>query len=387
MKHVVFLVPGFFGFARLGGIEYFRHVKIVLQDYFDQAGEQLEIHGVPTLPTASIRRRTRMLADEIEQSNAGTGDKIHIVGHSTGGLDARFLASSGVFLGPWQERLRGRISTVVTLSTPNFGTPLADFFTNVAGKNLLLALSILMVASLQGVSGASLAWLGKILATLSRLDDKLGLDNTILDYVAEHMLKDLDPARRREVMDFMRSIASDRGALVQLNVEAMDLFNVATPDNPDIAGFSYVTAAPRPSFKVLGEFWKYPYMPFSYSLFVSMYRLASRAPAAYPYPSWPEDLSEPARSLLGWIPDSRDNDGVVPTCSQLWGRTAGLIKGDHLDVCGHFKPRISKDNHTDWLLCGAGFDEDSFRSLWQDIGSRLLGLVPTRTAANGFISV
>ena len=55
MKHQIYLIPGFFGFASIGGIAYFRQVRETLAAAFGARGEEVEIFGVKTLPSASQR--------------------------------------------------------------------------------------------------------------------------------------------------------------------------------------------------------------------------------------------------------------------------------------------------------------------------------------------
>ncbi len=59
MKRHVFLIPGFFGFANLGDFAYWGPVRHKLQGLLDDAGMPAEIHCVKSLPTASLRARTR----------------------------------------------------------------------------------------------------------------------------------------------------------------------------------------------------------------------------------------------------------------------------------------------------------------------------------------
>ena len=65
------------------------------------------------LPRAAVR-----LGEAIEKLSAATGyDRIHVIGHSLGGLIARYYV----------QRLAGdrRVHTLVTLGTPHHGTQLA----------------------------------------------------------------------------------------------------------------------------------------------------------------------------------------------------------------------------------------------------------------------
>jgi triacylglycerol lipase len=387
MRHAVYLVPGFFGFERLGGVHYFRHVEARLEQLFADMGDDVEVITVATRPTASIRKRARILARAINASHPERFDRIHVVGHSTGGLDARLLATPGVSLGDVADPIGDRIDTVISLATPNHGTPIAGFFTSMAGKHLLLGLSLVLITSMRSVGGASYAWMGKGLSLLTRLDDVLGLDNTILDYFAEHLLKDLDAGRRGEIVSYLHDVANDRGAMLQLTVEGMDIFNAAAEDRGSCRYLSYLTAAPRVTPRLLLTGLRDPYFPASYALFHGMHRITGRSSAAYPFPALSHAAQDAARELLGFDPEPRDNDGVVPLWSQPWGTICGVLRADHLDVCGHFHPRDKDRSYTDWLRSGAGFTEDTFEALWRDIAIRLMGRRPEPHRSENFLTL
>lgn len=101
-----FLVP-----QMLGPVEYFRGLK---QQYPDACFPE-----VP--PVASIDVRAQQLAALIAQKfPAG---EVHVIAHSMGGLDARYVISKNLNgLGA-----AGRIVTLSTISTPHLGSPIADF--------------------------------------------------------------------------------------------------------------------------------------------------------------------------------------------------------------------------------------------------------------------
>ncbi len=383
MAHLILLVPGFFGFAKLGGIRYFRHVEKVLERRFEEAGQAVRIQPVPTLPTGSIRKRAGKLASALRRAAPQPGERVHIVGHSTGGLDARLLVTleedSIASLTP--------IETVVTVATPHYGTPIASFFSNLAGKHLLFAVSLLMVVSMHGVGGRSYAWLGRFLAFFSQWDDLLGLDNTLLDYLTRKLLAQFDEKSRNQVIEWASSITSDRGAMLQITPEGMDIFNAAAVDHPDVRYLSYVTGVTPPSLKTLVTGARDPYFPASYMLFSGLYRIASGDSHQYPYPAFPAALEGVAQHLWGVTNLDRLADGVVPTRSQVWGTTCGLVQGDHLDVCGHFRPGKGNTSHTDWLRSGARFNHAVFTELWSDIAARLLERPSPPTTRTGFIPV
>jgi hypothetical protein len=73
------------------------------------------------------------------------------------------------------------------------------------------------------------------------------------------------------------------------------------------------------------------------------------------------------RDAYDTLPDPTDNDGVVPTLSQIHGDLVHATRGDHLDVIGHFGDRTVVPPHFDWLVTGSGFDSRRFKALWDDV--------------------
>ena len=123
--HHIVLVPGLFGFAKLGGFDYFMHVEEALANRYLERGERCEFVLVSSPPTASIVYRTQVLMDSIQRACSDDAGAIHLVGHSTGGLDIRLLSSPSTWpdLPDWFDRVR----TVTSVATPHYGTPLAYF--------------------------------------------------------------------------------------------------------------------------------------------------------------------------------------------------------------------------------------------------------------------
>jgi hypothetical protein len=88
---------------------YFRGVAETLR----KAGN--EVHVIRVSPVAGIAVRAAQLARQIRDIPA---ERVNIVAHSMGGLDARYAIS---VLG-----LGDRVASLTTIGTPHHGTPLAD---------------------------------------------------------------------------------------------------------------------------------------------------------------------------------------------------------------------------------------------------------------------
>ena len=88
--------------------------------------------------------------------------------------------------------------------------------------------------------------IGSVLGLLGKFNDLLGLDETLIQQMTNQLLRDFNPQVEAEARQFLRSIVEDQGVIIQLTPEGMDLFNAATPDNPNVRYVSYATAAPAP---------------------------------------------------------------------------------------------------------------------------------------------
>ncbi|MGC4000601.1 MAG: hypothetical protein QM767_25405 [Anaeromyxobacter sp.] len=91
--HHVLLVPGFFGFTSFGDFAYWEHVRAVLAALGPPAGLDGERVVVRTVPTASLRLRAAALARAAHDVLDRHGGTLSIIGHSSGGLDARLLVT------------------------------------------------------------------------------------------------------------------------------------------------------------------------------------------------------------------------------------------------------------------------------------------------------
>src|SRR5262245_11098916 len=167
----VFLVPGFFGFTSLGAVSYFHRVRETLARALAAHRVDAEIIECRTRPTGSLRRRAARLFDDV--TAAGGNGPIHFVGHSTGGLDVRLLVSPEISVtrSGAEEQVGARTRSVISISTPHHGTPLANFFTTVQGRRLLQTLAVLATT---GAGRNALAASGHLVSLLSRIDSRFG---------------------------------------------------------------------------------------------------------------------------------------------------------------------------------------------------------------------
>jgi hypothetical protein len=357
-----------FGFSRLAGYDYFVHIAKALGDRMRTAGQSCEFVVVSAPPTGSIRQRTRVLIDTIEEHCSKADGPIHVIGHSTGGLDARLLTSPSIALDvpSWIERVR----TVVTLNTPHQGTPVAYFFSTLSGTRLLYALSLFTFATLR-FGGPSLTVFSSWIAFLGRLDDALGVNIKLLDRSVELVLRFIEEEGQVEVGEWLNGIRRDQGGVIQLTPESMDIFNAAVENRSDVRYGSIASWGPSPGpIRFLSSV-RSPMAALSATLYSTLYVIASRASKTYPYSSPEATAREKIERALGREMADDVNDGLVPTASMVWGELLWAGAADHLDILGHFRGEPGS-THTDWLTSGAGFREDDFGQAMDAVTNFLL---------------
>ncbi len=379
--HRLYFTPGMFGFGRLASYDYFAHLERALVQRFEDAGRHLETYVVNVAPTASVRKRAARLAELVARScssEVDAGGPIHLLGHSTGGLDARLVASptSHVPVAAGMLDWRPRLRSVTTLDTPHFGTPLASFFATVSGQRLLYAVSALTFIALS-VGAPPLAAASGLVLAVSRLDRAVGLELRVLDRTTDSLLRVLDDARSKEVREYLDAIKQDQGAVLQLSPEAMDLFQAGVENGPEVHYQCVASMAPPPSPVKWARSLTRPWSAVSSSLFTSLYGITARSDPRYPCAAPETDPATEAalHAAFGRSPGVRGNDGVVPLRSQLWGELVWTGHADHLDVLGHFDGGArggGEPAHVDWLTSGSGFDRPRFDTMVDAVARGLL---------------
>ena len=375
--HHIYLVPGFLGFANLGRITYFGHVRQVLSEHLTALGLEPHIHIVRTPSTASLPARAARVVEMIHASTRHGETPLHLIGHSSGGLDVRLLTAPGVGLPTALdvEGLAARVRTVVTVATPHHGTPLASFFTTLRGQQLmqLLSLSTIYVLNFGHLPLAALLWMGSLLVRFGGLV----ADSALLDELFGRLLEDFTVGRRRAVRQLLRDVVRDQALMLQLTPEAMEVFNASVLQRPGIRYGAVVAQAPRPSLLSTFHIGLDPAAQVTHALYGALYRLIAAAPGRVSPPLAP-DQARALRRAYRAKPSPGANDGIVPTRSQAWGRVVHAAVADHLDVLGHFRDAAHHPPHVDWLVTGSGFTRQRFEALWADVAQFLVGDAPSR---------
>jgi triacylglycerol lipase len=116
LRNSIVLVHGLMGFdaVRVGTFR--------LRGYFPGIEESLRkvgnrVHCASLSPTAGVAHRADQLRAFIE--HVSPADPVHVIAHSMGGLDARFMISR---LG-----MADRVLSLTTIGTPHHGSPFADW--------------------------------------------------------------------------------------------------------------------------------------------------------------------------------------------------------------------------------------------------------------------
>ena len=363
---VVVLVPGFLGFSRFGGFYYFaERVVAVLRGVLEERlGYPVQVVPCTTHPTHALVQRQRHLLDYLGNLCAKTLSgvvRIHLVGHSTGGVDAQFLACTTAIDGrPWGRRanaVRRKIRSVVTISAPHYGTCLADSWLAYCAENPF--------------------------ARWAPIIHGLTLGYHVLRLVPEEL-----PAIRRlqlarDVIAFLAEVAFHRELINDLRPANMEkLRSMLTPE-PGIALTCFVTGTELRARRGRR----------SDSFFTDMYELAKGDGRASPavdgcrrllqdlVTRQPDLVIRSDRSRMPRAMHVELNDGVVNTIRQVVNPDArsqvgGIVVADHADVLGHYDRQDSliegNPYNAGLFHSGAGFGDDEFFKLYRRVAEAVL---------------
>jgi triacylglycerol esterase/lipase EstA (alpha/beta hydrolase family) len=364
-RPIILLCPGFLGFQKLGHLPYFPGVEEALRRAVSRVGFDAEVASLTNLPTSSLDLRAARLCEAIHAAAGEAGD-IHLIGHSTGGLDCRLVATAGATL-PTDvdvEALAARVRSIVTVSTPHHGTPLAAFFAGVQGHRLLGLLSLLMTRMLR-VGRHPLRGVVALARGLVLLDRITGLDTSLLDHLQQQVLAGLPNEHRVELQRLLGDMGEDQRLIQQLTPVSLALLNAGAADRSGVRYGCVVTRGPRPRKRSLLRIGRDPYAMLSRILYFAMHRVTAQSDAKVVVPLDGEQVRA-LSDAFGGVPDPADNDGIVPTLSQVRGPIVAAVQADHLDAMGYFRDEAGIG--VDWLVSDAGFERRTFEALWRRVG-------------------
>jgi len=119
MGHTIVLAHGVLGFGNPLGLPSFVNYFNGVAGHLERLDHRVLVPQVN--PFGTIVQRGNHLADVIQRD--GKGERVHIIAHSMGGLDARH-AITNVFKSP------ELVATLITIGTPHRGSPVADAIAN-----------------------------------------------------------------------------------------------------------------------------------------------------------------------------------------------------------------------------------------------------------------
>jgi pimeloyl-ACP methyl ester carboxylesterase len=382
---VVFLVPGFLGFERTGNFSQFGdRVCSALRAHMEgRLGRQVGVIPLGSLPTTSFAGRQRALLEALGRHVLALRgvERIHLLGHSVGGIDAHLLACARPLAAAgWQEldpqALRSKLRTVVSLATPHHGTCLAA----APGAG---ALTVGSLFSDPGGAAAMLQLVGKLLGSAWR---DVGAQER-----PQGMLRE-----GRKVSHFMAELMRWQGFFHALTPDAMDALYARSEPLEGVARRSFVTMAGR-ALDVAGahapadDFFRELSRRTSGSgngftrhepvVRSAMLRLRDALAAGSARVVVSEHAKAPPHV------DAQTNDGVVNAARQLIDPTderelCAVVVADHFDVLGYYDRRVgvaepgaqepAPDLVSGLLHSGSCFRDSEFFALYRRVGDAIL---------------
>jgi hypothetical protein len=271
----IVLCHGFPGFDRIGPVNYFAGVK----KHLEATCKDIRVLTPEVSAFGSIKTRAENLADILRRDTRG--EKLHLIAHSAGGLDARKMVSDGLL------RQSATVVTVSTISTPHAGTRLAE----IALRERLTFFELL-----------------KLLRKFKDLFQRVAVASqdtqlqSIKDFIEHRFLPLLFSPRDFEqlLIDvvrklFFNALVEGESGLRDLTRDSMKDFNAKTLDSPEVKYFYYAGVSTLE--KLSPEF----------------------------YISWP---------FVSALEDE-DNDGWISLSSASARGSTQRIPADHLQQIGH----------------------------------------------------
>jgi pimeloyl-ACP methyl ester carboxylesterase len=364
----VVLIPGFIGFSRIGRFYYFseRIVAALRARLEARLGRAIVVVPACTRSIDPLEARQAFLLEQLAELCGKLPGlcRLHLVGHSTGGVDAQLLTCDRP-LGDrsWSpyDRVRRRIASVVAIAAPQRGTFLAR---SMAAR--FVANPFRHYRGFAAFADVVVEIFPVVLRHPAALDLLSGLARQIPELLA------------------LRKRIGQHGRLIeQLEPEAMAELRARVCPEQRVRLTSFVTVAG------LSDDAPTPPDPF----FRDLYALIA-AHAVPDLPGLPPALERlrAHRHLIagettlepGAI-GAHTNDGVVSSGLQLLDpddpdELGGIVVADHGDVIGHYdrKPALldKEPLNVGIFHSGSGFNDDAFFELYGHVADVIARAIP-----------
>ncbi|RYZ43332.1 MAG: triacylglycerol lipase [Myxococcaceae bacterium] len=362
-RHRVYLVPGFFGFTQMGDkeaerIAYFQNVPRLLEQRFQARGIDAQVHTVASSPTSGLEARARDVFREMARTANEDDAQLHLVGHSTGGLDARSVVS--LRMAREAPAFVKRVRSVVTLATPNHGTPLATFFhQGDMGKTLLRYLWLFTFLTLHRKAMPLRTALLQACYWLVLKSEQAKLPPNLFNQIVR-LTADLSDSEREELIRFFNQVGENQALIQDLTPASVQAFNANTADREGVRYGCVVTGAPPPTLALRLLLSSDALL---YGIFSFLYGKSAPLSRELQIPERTAAQTQALQDVLGRRFESR-SDGIVPSRAQVWGQVLHVASADHMDLMGHFD---QPPEYISWLKSGSHFQEEQFQAVWERV--------------------
>jgi hypothetical protein len=323
--------------------------------------------ALATVPAGSLAERQEFLLGRLAKVDATLGGprRYHLVGHSAGGVDAELLrAERPLRADRWPDLdprgVRARLATITTISSPHYGTYLAD--SGVVGF-LRDPLHHLRAVPETSAVAFQLA--------------KLAIERPVIHEALVAGVQGWSDSAR-----FLVSLLTDDKLLGDLRPTSMEQMRQAKPPVLQVPVTCFVTAVPsRPI--VHGDRERKPDHFFEWIHTLTGHVAGAISSAVEANLAELRSFREPVvRTPKAPVPgfEPSTNDGVVNAATQVLrtpgGRLGGLVLADHGDVIGHYDRQDPLTDGTpinDGVFrSGSGFADDAFFELYGRVSRALL---------------
>ncbi|RKH72957.1 esterase/lipase family protein [Corallococcus aberystwythensis] len=362
-RHRVYLVPGFFGFTQMGDketerIAYFQNVPRLLEQRFKERGIDAQVHAVASAPTSGLEVRALDVFREMARTANEDDAQLHLVGHSTGGLDARSVVSPR--LAQEAPAFVKRVRSVVSIATPHHGTPLASYFhQGSVGKTLLRYLWLFTFLTLHRKAMPLRTAALQACYWLVLRSEQAKLPPNLFNQIVR-LTVDLSENEREDLIRFFSQVGENQALIQDLAPSSMRAFNANTEDREGVRYGCVVTGAPPPTLTLRLLLSQDALL---HGIFAALYEKSAPLSRELQVPERTAAQTQALQDVLGRSFEAR-SDGIVPSRSQVWGQVLHVAKADHMDVMGHFD---QPPDYISWLKSGSDFQAPQFQAMWERV--------------------